>query len=351
MSSPSKPDKLPRWANTVSGDTSRVVEPNSGKKDVGYAVDEQPPCTYENWLKLKTYQWLKWCDDMDFAALSADNEFTGANQFDGTTSFNDEVDINAALVVEGPITADAAVSPTDDDPVMSTVTPPTNRRLMWEVNLGDTMNTGKFVYLRLYAVKASAAGIAGCLEATINARWDAGTSKWVIDDNSATRPIPTKMLLNATAYSPGSRAGATAANLGRPFAIFQYLNTATWTDVISTNPADAKWNVAIDLDPTHVQEVSLEGVVASGAMTMSIGAYHQGVASDQLGNYAEFRKAYPSAPSSATYLATIDSNLITSPSSAGSYTLSTFSKWGMLATAVMNGTGAGAFQIEILVNP
>lgn len=54
-----KPSALPRWGD-VGGD---IVEPTSGKKDVGWADNEQPANEYENWLQNLNYQWISWFND------------------------------------------------------------------------------------------------------------------------------------------------------------------------------------------------------------------------------------------------------------------------------------------------
>ncbi len=53
---------LPRWADTVAGDPSKVSEPPSGKKDIGWLVAEKPPAQWKNWLLLQCYNWLLWLD-------------------------------------------------------------------------------------------------------------------------------------------------------------------------------------------------------------------------------------------------------------------------------------------------
>lgn len=53
---------LPRYADTVAGDPSKVSEPPSGKKDIGWVVGEKPPAQWKNWLLLQTYNWLLWLD-------------------------------------------------------------------------------------------------------------------------------------------------------------------------------------------------------------------------------------------------------------------------------------------------
>jgi hypothetical protein len=53
---------LPRYADTVAGDPSKVSEPPSGKKDIGWVVGEKPPAQWMNWLLLQCYNWLVWLD-------------------------------------------------------------------------------------------------------------------------------------------------------------------------------------------------------------------------------------------------------------------------------------------------
>jgi len=53
-----KPSDLPRWADS-GGD---IVEPSSGKKDVGWIPAERPPAQYFNWLLNKLYQWIQYLD-------------------------------------------------------------------------------------------------------------------------------------------------------------------------------------------------------------------------------------------------------------------------------------------------
>jgi hypothetical protein len=52
-----RPSLLPRWADTVEADPTKVLEPPDGKKDIGWIV-EKPPHQWENWLRLLTYQWI-----------------------------------------------------------------------------------------------------------------------------------------------------------------------------------------------------------------------------------------------------------------------------------------------------
>jgi hypothetical protein len=55
-----QPSTLPRWADDVTGDTTRVIEPPSGKKDVGWATQEKPAAQHANWLFNIIYQWIAW---------------------------------------------------------------------------------------------------------------------------------------------------------------------------------------------------------------------------------------------------------------------------------------------------
>ena len=81
-----KPTSLPRWAD-VSGD---IVEPTSGKKDVGWVSDEEPPAQYFNWLLNLIYLWTRYLSD---------------GVFDGDVQFLDNVDIDGNLNVDGSFSA------------------------------------------------------------------------------------------------------------------------------------------------------------------------------------------------------------------------------------------------------
>jgi len=56
-----KPTKLPRWADAAPA--GAIVEPNEGKKDVGWKNGERPPNQFVNWWKNLAYQWTSWLDD------------------------------------------------------------------------------------------------------------------------------------------------------------------------------------------------------------------------------------------------------------------------------------------------
>ncbi len=62
----SKPTSLPRWAD-ISGS---IVEPSSGKKDVGHEPNEQPPAEHLNWLFNLLYQWADYLGDLENQSLT-----------------------------------------------------------------------------------------------------------------------------------------------------------------------------------------------------------------------------------------------------------------------------------------
>ena len=55
-----KPADLPRWADGGSAD---VVEPSSGKKDIGWVAGEKLPAQFFNWILEKIYDWMVYLDD------------------------------------------------------------------------------------------------------------------------------------------------------------------------------------------------------------------------------------------------------------------------------------------------
>jgi len=54
-----QPTKKPEW-NT--GGANRT-EPAAGEKTSGWAVDDEPPSSYFNWLQYYTYAWLEWLNE------------------------------------------------------------------------------------------------------------------------------------------------------------------------------------------------------------------------------------------------------------------------------------------------
>jgi hypothetical protein len=61
-----KPTTLPRWATDGA---ALLVEPNEGKKDIGWVVAEPPPAQVVNWQENLTYQWCAYLDDLENQAL------------------------------------------------------------------------------------------------------------------------------------------------------------------------------------------------------------------------------------------------------------------------------------------
>ena len=57
-----KPTVVSRWAD-VGGD---IVEPPSGKKDIGWVPEELPPAQFFNWLLNTTFLWIQWLFDGRF---------------------------------------------------------------------------------------------------------------------------------------------------------------------------------------------------------------------------------------------------------------------------------------------
>ncbi len=56
-----KPTTLPRWAETaLSIASALIVEPSSGRKDLGWSAGQIPPNTFFNWLHWTTFKWLEW---------------------------------------------------------------------------------------------------------------------------------------------------------------------------------------------------------------------------------------------------------------------------------------------------
>lgn len=72
-----KPTSIPRWANVGAS----IVEPSSGKKDIGHVAEEEPPAQFENWLKNLYYQWCDYVDDFENNA----HAWTQVNSFSDIT--------------------------------------------------------------------------------------------------------------------------------------------------------------------------------------------------------------------------------------------------------------------------
>lgn len=55
----SRPTDDLHWADDGAAD---VVEPNAGKKDVGWVSDEEPPAQYFNWFMREVAKWIEYLD-------------------------------------------------------------------------------------------------------------------------------------------------------------------------------------------------------------------------------------------------------------------------------------------------
>jgi len=49
------PDVLPKWAT----DSGTTLEPSTGRKELGWEVDDKPPARFWNWMWNNQYKWLK----------------------------------------------------------------------------------------------------------------------------------------------------------------------------------------------------------------------------------------------------------------------------------------------------
>lgn len=104
-----KPSTLPRWASTVTADSTRFVEPTSGKKDVGWATQERPAAQHINWLFEIIYTWCLYLDTL-IADIAAQNwVWTGTHSFSNTAAFPGHVTGNTTfdnnVIVTGTVTA------------------------------------------------------------------------------------------------------------------------------------------------------------------------------------------------------------------------------------------------------
>jgi hypothetical protein len=73
-----KPSKVARWAETSPGVTSgSIVEPTSGKKDIGFVGGERPCAEHLGWLFSLAYEWQQYLSDGAFTgAISSDTSFS-----------------------------------------------------------------------------------------------------------------------------------------------------------------------------------------------------------------------------------------------------------------------------------
>lgn len=110
-----KPTTLPRWAETAAGvkNTSEIVEPSSGKKDIGWEDGELPPHETFNWWQNNVYDWVEYLDDGD---LSGNHTITGTLDVTGA------VGLSALLTAGGGITVPSPQVLTATNPVLKYTT-------------------------------------------------------------------------------------------------------------------------------------------------------------------------------------------------------------------------------------
>lgn len=114
----SKPDK-PRWADTVEGDSTKVDEPLSAKKDIGWEA-EKPPFQYMNWLFLKNYQWADFLEQFVESNEPIVMRSDSALGWDGSNiTFSDNIEISfrvpGAEQINHIASADSPISMSDGD--------------------------------------------------------------------------------------------------------------------------------------------------------------------------------------------------------------------------------------------
>lgn len=91
-----KPGSLPRWSETAGGTPSNIVEPASGKKDVGWLDNERPPAKWWNWWKNLVYLWIKYLDTIHT------EPFTGATSWTALHTFTKKVTVTAGVGTNHP---------------------------------------------------------------------------------------------------------------------------------------------------------------------------------------------------------------------------------------------------------
>lgn len=66
-----KPDRVVRFGGTADAPTTgEFTEPPGGKKDLGWALDDEPAASFWNWLTYKSYEWFRWIDERAFDLAS-----------------------------------------------------------------------------------------------------------------------------------------------------------------------------------------------------------------------------------------------------------------------------------------
>lgn len=130
-----QPAQLPRFADTVYADPTRVVQPTSGKADVGWSEGERPAAEHMNWLMATIYFWclyLKNLKDEAFgwtaahtfgagigvtgnvtasgAVQAATLHSTGASNIDGAATVGGNLNLTGNAFINGTVNAGGAVT-------------------------------------------------------------------------------------------------------------------------------------------------------------------------------------------------------------------------------------------------
>jgi fibronectin-binding autotransporter adhesin len=85
-----------RWAvNGVDADAANVTAPSSGQRDTGYALNQIPPSSVENYLRNRVYRWLQYLSD---GQLSGNHSIAGALGVTGLATLASAAVTGAATV-------------------------------------------------------------------------------------------------------------------------------------------------------------------------------------------------------------------------------------------------------------
>jgi hypothetical protein len=179
-----KPSTLPRWADQPS---AQIVEPNDGKKGIGWVPGEEPPAQYFNWWQRLVYDWIQWLGAiLDRANIwTAGQEFEAANTYRGD-DFHLGSDIHRGREqFTGTVQIDGGGD--DNGPVIASSLGYVHRKALFDTT-NTNVNQGNRVYMTTYG-----------FDFVAGARWDPGSSKWIQDDGT----YPHLFRLNGTVGTVG----------------------------------------------------------------------------------------------------------------------------------------------------
>jgi hypothetical protein len=156
-----RPSTLLRWANAVSGSFPGRLEPNDGKKDVGFDDGEAPPAGHHNWLWGIAGDWVTYLDEQATRLLTA--ALVGAaNVFTQSQTIDIANDPSVPLITTSKTAHDYTTNPTNG----------------WKLILDPPMDSTR--RLRFFA---GANDSSGAFALTQNAHWRLSDSKWEADDS------------------------------------------------------------------------------------------------------------------------------------------------------------------------